>query len=129
MAGKIIADQIEHSTAGSLDTSYVVNGSVKAWCSINMDSASIRDSFSTSSIVDNQVGGFSINFTNAMTNSNFAALNGQQAVSGSDNWPSWNATVGGQSPTTTRHYLGAWDYSGNYSDVQYSYIGILGDLA
>ena len=64
MAGKLIADQIEHSTAGSLDTSYVVNGSVKAWCSINMDSASIRDSFSTSSIVDNQVGGFSINFTN-----------------------------------------------------------------
>jgi hypothetical protein len=31
MAGKIIADQIEHSTAGSLDTSYVVNGSAKAW--------------------------------------------------------------------------------------------------
>ena len=30
MAGKIIADQIEHSTAGSLDTSYVVNGSAKA---------------------------------------------------------------------------------------------------
>ena len=31
MAGKIIADQIEHSTAGSLDTQYVVNGSAKAW--------------------------------------------------------------------------------------------------
>jgi hypothetical protein len=35
MAGKIIADQIEHSTAGSLDTSYVVNGSAKAW--VNFD--------------------------------------------------------------------------------------------
>jgi hypothetical protein len=31
MAGKIIADQIEHSTAGSLNTSYVVQGSAKAW--------------------------------------------------------------------------------------------------
>ena len=29
--GKIKADTLEHSTAGSLDTSYVVNGSAKAW--------------------------------------------------------------------------------------------------
>ena len=31
MAGKIIADTLEHSTAGSLTTDYVVNGSAKAW--------------------------------------------------------------------------------------------------
>ena len=30
MAGKIIADTLEHSTAGSLSTEYVVNGSAKA---------------------------------------------------------------------------------------------------
>jgi hypothetical protein len=29
--GKIKADTLEHSTAGSLDTQYVVNGSAKAW--------------------------------------------------------------------------------------------------
>ena len=33
--GKIKADTLEHSTAGSLDTSYVVNGSAKAWTNIN----------------------------------------------------------------------------------------------
>ena len=27
MAGKIVADTLEHSTAGSVDTQYVVNGS------------------------------------------------------------------------------------------------------
>ena len=27
MAGKIVADTLKHSTAGSLDTQYVVNGS------------------------------------------------------------------------------------------------------
>jgi hypothetical protein len=44
MAGKIIADQIEHSTAGSLDTSYVVNGSAKAWFHFNMSAATLQDS-------------------------------------------------------------------------------------
>ena len=29
--GKIKADTLEHSTAGTVDTQYVVNGSAKAW--------------------------------------------------------------------------------------------------
>ena len=33
--GKIKADTLEHSTAGSLDTQYVVNGSAKAWLSMD----------------------------------------------------------------------------------------------
>ena len=37
MAGKIIADTLEHSTAGSLDTQYVVQGSAKAWCKFGPD--------------------------------------------------------------------------------------------
>jgi hypothetical protein len=48
MAGKIIADQIEHSTAGSLDTSYVVNGSAKAW--VNFDGTGHSKTYSFSSI-------------------------------------------------------------------------------
>jgi hypothetical protein len=36
MAGKIIADQIEHSTAGSLDTSYVVNGATVCCAMIDL---------------------------------------------------------------------------------------------
>ena len=36
MAGKIIADQIEHSTAGSLDTSYVVNGATVCCATIDL---------------------------------------------------------------------------------------------
>jgi hypothetical protein len=51
MAGKIIADQIEHSTAGSLDTSYVVNGSAKHWV-VPDTSYVVQDSLNTSSITD-----------------------------------------------------------------------------
>lgn len=36
MAGKIIADQIEHSTAGSLDTQYVVNGATVCCAMIDL---------------------------------------------------------------------------------------------
>ena len=32
--GTLKADTLTHSTAGSLDTNYVVNGSAKAWCYI-----------------------------------------------------------------------------------------------
>ena len=34
--GKIVADTLEHSTAGSIATNYVVEGSAKAWCNILM---------------------------------------------------------------------------------------------
>ena len=35
MAGKIVADTLEHSTAGSVTTDYVVNGSAKSWARID----------------------------------------------------------------------------------------------
>ena len=35
MAGKIVADQLEHSTAGSVDTKFVVGGSAKFWIAHN----------------------------------------------------------------------------------------------
>ena len=74
MAGKIIADQIEHSTAGSLDTSYVVNGSAKAWVNFNgTGTVSARGSLNTSSITDNATGDYSTNFTNSLDNVNGVA--------------------------------------------------------
>ena len=65
--GKIKADTLEHSTAGSLDTSYVVNGSAKAWTSINQSSPAIIQSLNTTSITDSGVGIIDPNFTNNMS--------------------------------------------------------------
>ena len=56
MAGKLIADQIEHSTTGSLDTSYVVNGSAKAWANLNGLTFGLRNSNNISSAVDDGTG-------------------------------------------------------------------------
>ena len=70
--GKIKADQIEHSTAGSLDTQYVVNGSAKAWV-LGSSSAALTDSFNTSSGTDNGTGNYTYTFTCAMTSENFSS--------------------------------------------------------
>jgi len=74
MAGKIIADTLEHSTAGSLTTDYVVNGSAKAWSNIDgTGTVSARGSLNTSSITDNATGDYSTNFTNSLDNVNGVA--------------------------------------------------------
>jgi hypothetical protein len=74
MAGTIAADTLTHSTAGSLTTDYVVNGSAKAWASTNQTSTqSNRDSFNVASITDGGVGVTTLAFTNSMNNANYSA--------------------------------------------------------
>ena len=71
--GKIKADTLEHSTAGSLDTQYVVNGSAKAWTNINGSSGTpaARDSFNNGSITDNAAGDYTLSFTSSFGNANY----------------------------------------------------------
>jgi hypothetical protein len=66
MAGKIVADTLEHSTAGSIATNYVVDGSAKSWTSINQSTPAIIQSLNTTSITDSGVGVIDPNFTNNM---------------------------------------------------------------
>ena len=70
MAGKIVADTLEHSTAGSIATNYVVNGSAKVWVNFNGAAATLspRDSFNTSSLTDVGTGQHKVLFTNNMNN-------------------------------------------------------------
>ena len=87
MAGKIIADQIEHSTAGSLDTSYVVNGSAKAWVNFNgTGTIAVRDSLSVSGLVDNGTGNYDINFSSSMADANYSRSTHMQRENTSANF-------------------------------------------
>jgi hypothetical protein len=73
MAGKIIADQIEHSTAGTVDTQYVVNGSAKSWVNFNgIGTIAARDSFNVTSLTDNGTGDYTVTYSNSMGNGNYA---------------------------------------------------------
>ena len=84
MAGKIVADTLEHSTAGSVDTQYVVNGSAKAWVNYNgstatgtADTTGVRDSLNIASLVDDGTGDQTLNFSSAMSNANYVVQSGE----------------------------------------------------
>ena len=70
MAGTIIADDIQHSTAGSVGTEFVVNGSAKVWA--RSGSASIVESLNTSGFTDNGTGDYTIAFSSAFSTNTFA---------------------------------------------------------
>jgi hypothetical protein len=70
MAGTIAADTLTHSTAGSIATNYVVEGSAKAWNNTNSTGTTINDSFNIASLTDSGTGIQSHNVTNAFDSAN-----------------------------------------------------------
>ena len=81
MAGKIVADTLEHSTAGSIATNYVVEGSAKMWASVDQDATDhpTLDAFNISSTADIATGVTKMTFTNGFTNSFYAVSGAGQA--------------------------------------------------
>ena len=68
----IIASNISDGTT-SVPSTYVVNGSAKAWVNFNGQGAvAIYDSFNVSSLTDVSTGRTLTNFTNNMSNGNYS---------------------------------------------------------
>lgn len=80
--GKIRANFIEHNSAGSLDTQYVVNGSAKHFSRINMSAGSITKSLNLSSISDYGTGAFDLSYTNSFSDANYSLSGNHNGVSG-----------------------------------------------
>jgi len=73
MAGKIIADTIETGSGADISTSYVVNGSAKAWASWNgAGTLAVNDSLNLSSVSDVGTGGYQMNFSSSLNNDDYA---------------------------------------------------------
>ena len=66
--GKLVADEIEHSSEGSVNTQFVVKGSARVHIRANLTRPAITGSLGVSSLVDNYTGSGKPQFTN-----NFAA--------------------------------------------------------
>ena len=83
--GKIKADTLEHSTAGSVDTQFVVNGSAKSWASatISSNTHTLQDSLNVSSLTDDGAGRTDIVFSSNMSNANYSATS-MCAISGDE---------------------------------------------
>jgi hypothetical protein len=128
MAGTIVADTLTHSTAGSLTTDYVVNGSAKAWVHAegNVSGAAAADSFNVSSMADNGTGDYDMNMSNSMSSARYMAAvtmgDDQDSSNGSDLVGSAgmasSSTVRMRSHNTTSHV-----------DAPYAGCATHGDLA
>ena len=65
--GKIKADTLEHSTAGTVDTQFVVNGSAKHFVNYDAPNTTSDSSLNQSSLTDYATGEFKSNFTNSFS--------------------------------------------------------------
>lgn len=72
MAGTLVVTTLSDGTnTGS--TTDAIRGSAKAWVNFNGNgSISIRGSFNVSSVVRNAAGNYTVNYTTAMPNANYA---------------------------------------------------------
>ena len=72
VTGTIIASNISDGTT-SVPSTYVVNGSAKAWVKFTgTGTVAIQESLNVGSITDNSTGDYTVNFTNAMTDANYS---------------------------------------------------------
>jgi hypothetical protein len=68
----IIATTLSNGSV-SVPTATVVNGSAKAWVNFNgTGTVAIRDSFNVASMTDNGTGDYTVNFTTALPDVNYA---------------------------------------------------------
>ena len=71
--GILKADTLTHSTAGSLATNFVVEGSAKGWSYFQgTGTAVINDSFNHSSLSDDGTGRYTLNVTNSMSGTQYS---------------------------------------------------------
>ena len=71
MAGKIVVSTLNNDT-GVLATQNGMTGIAKAWVLFNGTAGTITNSFNVGSITKNGTGDYSVNFTTAMPNANYA---------------------------------------------------------
>ena len=124
MAGKIVADTLEHSTAGSVDTQYVVDGSAKVWSRCDQSSGlSLTSSLNVSSVTDSATGKWVNTFTSSMNDALYSWNNGTYTVriSGVDD---------AVPPTTSSIQLETRvANTAALNDIKYNCMSIRGDLA
>tara|TARA_Y100000114_G_scaffold140370_1_gene145172 strand:- start:353 stop:715 length:363 start_codon:yes stop_codon:yes gene_type:complete len=117
--GTLKADTLTHSTAGSLATNFVVEGSAKAWCRAST-AAALNDSFNIASGTDSGTGDYEFTFTNNMETS---------LISGSATAVSSAGRLAGYHGTATTGYgIEVHDTNGNKGDAG-THHQTFGDLA
>ena len=125
MAGTIVADTLTHSTAGSLATNFIVEGSTKAWCSWDMaNTGSPYDSFNVSSVTDDSGTVNTVNYAN-----NNSSANGQCVTASGNANSNGVDNVGSVAPVIYRPRTGECRVYTINSDPEFQSLKMIGDLA
>ena len=74
MAGTIVADTLTHSTAGSIATNYVVEGSAKHLVHYDQSVPVVSNSLNNSSVTDSSTGHFTCNYTSSFADAVYFPL-------------------------------------------------------
>ena len=123
--GTLKADTLTHSTAGSLATNYVVNGTPKFWIQYNGNTNVTSGSLNSSSVTDNGTGDYSFVFSTAFSSTGYSCTGAHRS-------PGATAGTGAnfdQAAGNTRYYTFQEEASAaNFNATQIS-VTISGDLA
>ena len=117
----------------TVGTSYVVNGSAKAWAYINHPSAVYRESFNTSSFTDSGTGKGLINLTNSMATVNYSVTTAANSVSSGVAYVSaimdYTYYVSRSASSFPFSSTIAYESSSSFYDMVYGHFAFQGDLA
>ena len=116
------SDQVNTGTEKSLDTSYLYNGSAKAWCK-NNNGGSFSDSFYCSGTTDNGTGDYTTAINNDMSDANYSI----QLNCLNSSTQNTDCYAQAQAAGTVRNIIRFGD-SGSNSDAE-TYLTVHGDLA
>jgi hypothetical protein len=121
--GTLKADTLTHSTAGSLATNFVVQGTPNYRIQYNGSTNAVNDSLNNSSFTDNGTGDYTLAFTNSYTGTSYSCVGANRSP---------GAVAGGpdqfdHSASSVRNYLFNSSIA-SYDGTQASVI-ISGDLA
>ena len=122
--GTLKADTLEHSTAGSVDTQFVVRGSSKGY--LNFSGAApgtLTDSLNKSGITDGGTGIFACAFTSSMSTANYGHTNGGDHSAAGINTNKFD------SRSASTFNCRAYNYAGSLADNAYISLSFQGDLA
>jgi hypothetical protein len=127
--GKIKADTLEHSTAGSIATNYVVNGSAKWWVNAdNSGTTEVQGSFNNSSITDDGTGDTSFSYTNNMNDALYSVPHGGH-YDDTNRSSMYFSAFNNLETSGVKCNTGTYSSSNVSSDIALIYASVFGDLA
>lgn len=122
MAGTLITSTLQGTTltdgTNSTSTTNCIQGSAKAWVNFVGSSGSINASYNVSSVTRNTTGSYTLNFTNALSNSNYATVGTVQSPNTGPIANPLALNISNETPPTTSNVTVRTLY---YSSTYYDY--------